>query len=476
MTSLNSLVKDQSERVRFLVQYVRLQPFETITPEGRAQERNRRAALTTLTSVAVQGIKVLTSLVSVPLTLHYLGEERYGLWLTMSSLLAFVAFADLGIGNGLLNAISQAYGRNMREEAVEAVSTAFFLLSGIAILLGLLFAFAYPFIPWPRVFNVTSVLAEREAGRAMAVLFACFILNIVLGTIQRVQIGYQEGYRNNVWQIAGSLVGLAGVLIGIELEVGLPWLVLALAGAPVIATLLNGILLWGQHSPDLRPKWKFVSVTMGRKIANLGFMFLILQLAVAFAFSADKIVIAQILGPEAVVQFGVPQRLFAFVTMLVGFVLTPLWPAYGEATVRGDLEWVKRTLARSLRLSLFVVGPLALLMVVLGKPLVHAWVGSSIQPSFLLLLGFGLWAVISSVGNSLAIFLNGIGLLHFQVVTAIVMAGSNIALSIFLTYQYGLPGPIWGSVISYTLCSLIPTLIYVRRLFSKMAQTARAVE
>ena len=85
---------------------VRLLPFDTATQEGRAKERHRRIVLSAIASAMAKIISITTALISVPLTLHYLGPERYGMWMTISSLAALLAFADLGIGNGMLNAIA----------------------------------------------------------------------------------------------------------------------------------------------------------------------------------------------------------------------------------------------------------------------------------------------------------------------------------------------------------------------------------
>ena len=53
--------------------------------------------------------------VSVPLTVHYLGAERYGVWLTISSLLVWVALTDFGLaGNALVNVLSEAVGNDDR--------------------------------------------------------------------------------------------------------------------------------------------------------------------------------------------------------------------------------------------------------------------------------------------------------------------------------------------------------------------------
>src|SRR5262245_42123374 len=113
---------------------------DNATPEGRARERQRRIALSALASALAKAISVSTALISVPLTLTYLGAERYGMWMTMSSLVAMLSFADLGIGNGLLASVASAHGRNDRDEIQSYVSSAYLVLSAIAIaIVGLFF-------------------------------------------------------------------------------------------------------------------------------------------------------------------------------------------------------------------------------------------------------------------------------------------------------------------------------------------------
>jgi O-antigen/teichoic acid export membrane protein len=155
--------------------------------------------------------------------------------MTISSVIAMMAFADLGMGLGLMNAISEAHGKDDRQAAVTYVSSGFFMLAAMALIIVGAFALAYPFIPWPRLFNVKTPQAIQEAGPAMAVFLACFAANLPLGVVQRVQWGYQEGFFNNLWESAGKVLGLWGLLLVIYLKAGLLWLVLAMAGAPVLA-------------------------------------------------------------------------------------------------------------------------------------------------------------------------------------------------------------------------------------------------
>src|SRR5436190_24204717 len=108
---LMSMVHGSEAWLRKALSVLSFRAFDASTAEGRSMERYRRAALATFAAFGARGIQILTSIVTVPLTLHYLGLERYGMWMTISSTIAMFTFADLGIGNGLLNAIADAHGR-----------------------------------------------------------------------------------------------------------------------------------------------------------------------------------------------------------------------------------------------------------------------------------------------------------------------------------------------------------------------------
>lgn len=84
------------DRARALKGVLRLKPFDTSTAEGRSRERYRRAVLTTLTSVLAKEVTVLTALITVRLAVRYLGTERYGLWMTITSGMAIIMPSDQG--------------------------------------------------------------------------------------------------------------------------------------------------------------------------------------------------------------------------------------------------------------------------------------------------------------------------------------------------------------------------------------------
>lgn len=447
-------------RLRGLLWLIRREPNETDTIADRARERQRRIALTALASALARGTGFLTTIITVPLAIGYLGAERYGLWMTITSLITMVGFLDLGIGNGLISAIAEADGRNDRELARRYVSAASCILTVIsAILLGL-FALGYPWLPWQGLLNVKDASAAYDGAMAAAALVTCFALGLPLSLVWRIHAGFQEGFKAALWGIVGSVVSLIGVVLMIALRKSLPWLVAASAAGPLLAALANGFVLYLRR-PWLRPQLSSITGDAVRRVFRRGMLYFVLQLGGVIAYQSDNYVINQLLGPEQVTQYAVPFYLFNLAPLLLNLALAPLWPAYAEAAARGDGGWVRSTLTRSLNLALLATGLPALILVLFGAPIIHFWVGDKVIPTLQLLLALGLLSVITGVSNAFAMFMNGLNFLGLQVIGGSIMALTNIGLKIVFAGRIGVPGVAYATVVAQVLCVLIPCLFYV---------------
>jgi len=460
-----------SGRVWSSRRYLRLRPFDTSTPEGRSAERYRRIAWSTLLAAIGKVISMGTGFISVPLVIGYLTKEQYGMWFTMSSLVAVLGPLDLGIGLGLLTILSDADGRGDRETARRAVATSLTMLLAIATVVLLLFAAAYAFIPWREVFNIKEVAAIGDAGPATAVLVTCFALGLPLGVIGLIQLAHQSNYISSAWAIAGNLGSLAAIVAVISLRASLPILVVALAGVGLLAALLNGAVLFRYQRPWLRPHRGDVDRKLMRPLLRVGGLFMILQIAGVAAYGLDNFVIAQIMGGEAVVEYAVPVKLFSLAPTLLSFALMPLWPAYRESLARGDWAWISRTLRRSLLLAAAINIPSAIFLTFAGPWVLQLWVGDKVHPTFVLMLGLGLWLAMNTLNGPLAMLLNGANAMGFQAACAILMAVANVTISIFLVYRVGVSGAVWGSIIAQAVFVVLPSIWYVPRLLRRLRQT-----
>lgn len=447
---------------------VRLRPFDLGTEEGRGRERYRRAALSAIASGGARLISLATIVVSVPLTLGHLGPERYGAVVTITALTGMLIFADFGLGNGLMNLVAAASGRDSLEPAKRSISSAFFVLCGIAVILAVPFYLLYLLIPWATFLNVSSDISAEEIATAAGVFLMSVLINLPLGIVQRIQLAYQRGFLNGLWSAVGSVCALAALYAAIRLDLGLPWIVLALVGGPIIGNLLNGVSLFWIERPDLRPRWSQASIGDGRELARVGFLFFVLQLTIAIAFQSDVVVAAKVIGPQAATDYSVTFRLFMFVPSIVNMLLLPLWPAYAESIARGDAAFVGRTLRMSIAFAAGLSGLSSLVLVLLGPLAIQLWVGPSVHTNLALLLGMAAWAVLSNSFNAAAMLLNGANVIRFQIATALSMTVASIVGSAVLGSIYGVAGVIWGTVLAYIIFTAIPTAIYLPRVLAHL--------
>ncbi|MEQ8387120.1 MAG: hypothetical protein RLP16_00035 [Alphaproteobacteria bacterium] len=428
---------------------------------GRSRDRYRRTTLFGLAGALSRVIGMITILITVPLTVDYLGAERYGLWMTISSLVFFLALANLGLDTSLLNRLTAAHGRDDTAGQHRAISNAFVLLCGIALVMAMLFLAVYPYVPWAQVFNVTTDQAAREAGPAMLAFVACVLAGLPLGVVTQTQVGFQEGFINGIWESAGRLASLAGILLVIYLEGGLVWLVLATAGIPLVASFVNGLVLFGRRRPHLRPRLDLFHWGEALDLTRQGVLFFSLIAVNAVAFWSDNLIAAHILGPEAVTDYAVAFRMFSLAAVVVALLVNPFWPAFGEAQARGEGAWAARAFGRTVKLALVLTTGFAIVFVVFGSDILRLWVGDAVTVSLSFLIALALYAIGSAAWLCVTVLLNGIHELKFELAVLIAVAISAVIAKLVLAGTLGVAGIAWGNVLALYVFAGIPMALWL---------------
>lgn len=363
MAAVTDAIDRALERLRALRHVARLQPFDTATEEGRARERHRRAFWITVTSFLARGSGTASSLIAVPLTMSYLGKEQYGLWMALSSLLTWMALVDFGVARGLQNYLAEAYGNDDEESAAKYMSTAFFALLGIALLIGAMLAPGLYLVPWERLLKVTEPALAAELRPTLAAVLVVFLARFPLNVVPQAYAAYQRTHIANVFAIAGSLLSIATLLVVIWLRLGLPWLILASGGVGLILTVANfGYLL--RDLPALFPR--FAQATRGtlRKLMEISTPMLLIQLGGLLINEGQILIIARGAGMEAVTDWSIFLRVFQVPVLVIAMIEGPYAPMLREAFIRGDAGWFRKTFFGLLKIKvlLTLVGALAYLV------------------------------------------------------------------------------------------------------------------
>jgi O-antigen/teichoic acid export membrane protein len=448
-------------------------PFDTSHPGGRSKERYRRLLLTAATGPIANGCGFLAFLITVPLTVRYLGPERYGAWMSLSALMAFLRFSDLGLGQGLIGAISQAEGRGDRLYAQRAISSVLVCLCVIGAVLLVAFPLSTLLIHWDYVLGLASLKDRGEIQVAILLFVALYAIGIPVNMAQQVQRSLQQGYITNLWITAGSLLSLAGVYIAAIHHARIPWLVVIISGAPLLPALGNGLVLFFFQRPDLRPTLKGFDRGIAKELLHKGMLFFGLAIAGALAFDSQNIVIAHILGPAAVGVYAVVQRLYSTIPIIISYITAPSWPAFGEALGRKEWPWIVRALRRGITANALIATVLSVSLFLFSGPILLHWTHGAIFASKWLVAGFSVWAVTSAVSSPICMLLNAAHVLWFQIILALLYGVATIGCIIWVLPTTGLPGAVWSMTLLYLIGVLGPYLVYLRHSFANRAQDSR---
>jgi O-antigen/teichoic acid export membrane protein len=442
-----------------------------MTDATGASERNHRRGkhikLSVLTGLIARASSMLMTIVSVPLTLSYLGNERFGLWMTVTSLVSMLTFADFGIGNGLLTVVAEASGRDDLEAIRRYISSGFAILVGIAAcMLLLFFSVVNPLVNWPHVFNVHTATAQAESAPAIAALVVCVAGSISSLIVPRVQIALQHGFIYNAWVTVGLIASISAIWMVSAAHGSVPLLILALSGVPQITAGINGLIFFYRNR-QYRPSWSLVNKAAMKRILNTGILFVLLQAGISISFASDKLIIARLLGAETVASYSLYERVFGVGVSLMMVMLTPIWPAYAEAWARNDTEWVKRALRRSISLALSASAVFSVFVVMSGPLIVSLWTRKTVPVEPIVLYALGIWCVIQCTSNALSMLLNGLNMLRIQVISSILTACVAIPLKVILVRYVGPAGAVLASSAVAICFSLVPFSIVVWKIVRK---------
>lgn len=414
---------------------------DTNTEHGRGRLRLRRAAWSGISNSAASACALAVAFISVPLILRHIGAAEYGVWITLSSVLTWLAMSDAGLaGPALVNALSHAQGRDDAEESKRIISTAFFMLCAIACVIAAVAFGCFDRIPWTVLFNAPPEMSAKELEQAIKLALLCFALSFPAGMISSVYSGLQKGYVAHGWSALSSVISLAALILALRMHGGLPGVVAAYSGARLLVLLIGAGVLFGLHHPELAPRWRHVSAATFQRVFHLGWKYLLQQLANLALFHSQPMILTHLASPVAVAAFSVAQRLLTIPALFVQFFTLPLVPAYGDARARLDQEWMQKTLRRSVKGAVAIGAGLGIPLLLAAPWIISWWASPDLASNRALLVSLFTYALINCAATPFAVFLNGVERVGFMATATWINAAVTLALAFHWVPLHGATG------------------------------------
>lgn len=420
----------------------------------KGHERSVKAKKNILASFIIKGLSIAISLVLVPITINYVNQSRYGIWLTLSSMVSWFSFFDIGFGNGLRNKFAEALALGQNDLARIYVSTTYAILSIIIGTVLILFLFINPLLNWSKILNATPEMAGELSLLAL-IVFVFFCLRFIFQLLTTVLTANQEPAKASLFDFLGSLFSLIIIFILTKTTSGnLIYLGTALSIAPVLVLVIFSVWYYARDYKRYAPSFKHIKFGFARDLMSLGIKFFVIQIAALVLFNTNNIIITQLFGPVEVTTFNVAFKLFSIVTMIFFIIATPLWSAFTDAYVKNDFEWIKTTLSKMRKIWFLLI--IFTVLILLFSPLIYKlWLRNKVQVPFALSIAMSSYVIVYIWQTIHVFLLNGIGKIKLQLYLVIISGLINIPLAIFLGKKIGLVGITLTSTLLFIVMGII---------------------
>lgn len=415
---------------------------------------------------------VVANFMMVPLAITYLGVEDYGIWLTISSILTWFVLFDIGMGNGLRNNFAKALamGEDLRAQAF--VSTAYFTVAIMGILLVLTMWLLNFVVDWTVVFNTQEEKAEA-LSRLMPILFGFLGLQLVVKLIVSIYLADQQYSVQNKVEFFGQVCALASIWLLLQADdrslVLFGSIYMAL---PVIIMMILNLIAFNGEFKKYRPKLSLYKKKYIQEITILGFRFFIIQIAALVMFSTDNLIISQIFGPNEVVPYNIAFKYFSVITIAYGILLAPFWSAFTEAYTNKDMLWIKKSMSTIQKIWLLV--PLGLLIMILASEWFYRlWIAESVIIELGLTLSMALYAAVITYNLLYITFINGVGKIQLQLIVSVIVMILNIPISVYLAEYIGIGSS--GVILGTVICILAPIFLWRIQCYKIINKTAKGL-
>lgn len=416
--------------------------------------RNKMLFLNILFSGFLKIVGLLTSLVIVPITINYLNNEVYGIWMTITSILYWITTFDIGLGNGMRNYLAEALATNDTKLGKKYISTTMLLLSLIALSMAIVLLYPLITINFNSFFN-TNAIAGNELRMAVVIAVGFTLMNFVLKNIGMIFVAMQKYAINDLLSISGNVIALILIYILTKVTTGnLVLVVLAYTMTSCVAFLLAAIPLFWKH-PELKPSLRFFDKSLGKKIVGKGFGFFVIQISSCLViFGAANFFITQSCGPAAVTTYNIAYKFFNLLVIAYTIILAPMWNAYTDAYVKGDMQWIKATFNKALKFwVLSICGGLGMLLIC--NLFYKLWIGNMVNVPLSVSASTLIYVCFFNLNNCATYLVNGLNKIFVQIIISLAVTTLYIITVLAFGRKLGVEGIVLSMAASYAVMSVV---------------------
>lgn len=405
---------------------------------NKGQERSINIKKNILASIFIRGLSIGISLLLVPLTINFISPSGYGVWLTISSIIAWFSFFDIGLTQGLRNKFAEAKAKGNHDLAQIYVSTTYGMLAIIFVTLWLIFLILNQYLNWANILNVSQDM-RSEVSILAIIVFTYFCFQFVLKVITTVVIADQQPAKASLIDLLGQALSLILISILVVTTKGsLVKLGIALCFSPLLVLAGANLFFFRGVYKKYRPKLSKIYFSYAKDIFNLGIIFFVIQVAGVIQYQTANFIIAQSFGAVEVTNYNIAYKYFGIIGMIFIIFITPFWSASTEAYLKKDIDWIKNAIRKYRRLCILMTS-IGIIMLMFSNKVFNLWLGKgTVNISYNLSFWALIYFIVTMAAGIYVYFLNGINALRIQFIASLISPFLFLGMAYLLIEYYHL--------------------------------------
>jgi O-antigen/teichoic acid export membrane protein len=316
------------------------------------------------------GSPLLVAFVSIPILIHGLGTDRFGVIALAWTLIGYAGLFDLGLGRALTKLVSEKLGSGREHEIPEL----FWTSQTMMMMLGVVGAAVFALCSHGLVYRVLKIPAALQSDALNSFYALAVSVPIVISTAGLR--GFLEA------QQAFGVINLIRVPMGIFTFAG-PLLVLPFSNHifPIIVVLVGGrVVGWMAHlffclrvTPGLANELAIRPHHI-RPLFVLGGWMTVSNVVGPLMLYIDRFVIGALVSAAAVAYYATPFEVVTKLLMVSSAVSAVMFPAFSLSSAR-DRRRLGALYRSTTLYVLAILLPLVAVLIAIARPGLSLWLG-----------------------------------------------------------------------------------------------------
>lgn len=395
----------------------------------------------------ILALSTLTGLLYTPFMLRCLGQNEYGLYSIVASVIAYLTLLDFGFGSAIVRyaAKIRATGTNKDEWSLYGMFLSAYSVIGLFVTIGGIVVY----LNTDRMFDRTMTPDELSQARIMmALMVGNLAFTFPLSIFGSIISAYERFVFQRVLGIARILLSTA-VMIAV-LSLGYKAIAMVIVQTLFSVCTLVANFLYCKYRLQVKLVFNNFNYQLLKEIMIFSFWNFLGAIVDRIYWNTGQFILGVYSGTAAVAVFSVAITLMTFYMSMSTSFNGVLLPRITKlSTMQDKDDEISDLFIKTGRLQFCVLSFMLSGFIVFGRPFVQLWAGAGYSESYLITLIFFsalLCPLIQNVGITILL---ARGQQKFRSLTYLAIAVASLIAQIVFTPKYGAIGCAW--VIGITL-------------------------